>query len=77
MGYLDDPVNIKALKYLFYASLVIAVLADFFIHREKTGFFWDAIPGFSALFGFISCILLIFISKAAGCKLMKREDYYD
>ncbi|KCZ71684.1 hypothetical protein ANME2D_02420 [Candidatus Methanoperedens nitroreducens] len=71
-------INIKTLRYLFYASLVIVVLADFFIHREKIEFFWDAIPGFSALYGLVSSILLIIVSKAIGHKLLlRKEDYYD
>lgn len=78
MGYLDRPGNVKILKYIFYSSLIIVVLADFFIHREKVGFFWDALPGFSAIYGFISCILIIIVSKFIGHKwLMKKEDYYD
>ncbi|MBE0521308.1 MAG: hypothetical protein IBX39_03455 [Candidatus Methanoperedenaceae archaeon] len=78
MGYLDKPGNIKILKYLFYSSLVAVVLADFFVQREKVEFFWDAIPGFSAVYGFISCILIIIVSKFIGHKwLMKKEDYYD
>lgn len=77
MGYLDEPENIKMLRYIFYSSLAAVVLADFFIPREKVEFFWDDIPGFSAIYGFISTILLIIVSKAAGYKLMKKEDYYD
>lgn len=78
MGYLDKPENIKTLKRLFYAILVILVLADFFIHREKQEFFWDGIPGFSAFYGFISCVLIIVVSKYIGhAFLMKEEDYYE
>ncbi len=75
--YLDNPDNIKTLKRIFYASLAIVVLADFFIDREIE-FFWDAIPGFNALYGFVSCVLIIIVSKTIGHKwLMKKEDYYD
>lgn len=78
MGYLDKAENIKKLKHIFYASLAIVVMADFFIHREKIEFFWDEIPGFSAVYGFISCVLIIVVSKFLGHKwLMKKEDYYD
>lgn len=69
--------NRKVLKYLFYAGLVIAVLADFLMHREKIELPWDAVPGFNAMYGFLSTILLIIVSRAAGYVLLKREDYYD
>ena len=37
------------------------------------------LPGWSAVYGFGSCVLLIFVSKFLGHQggLMRREDYYD
>jgi hypothetical protein len=76
--YLENPENIKKLRKLFYASLILAVAADFFVRREHVAFFWDKLPGFSAVYGLISCILIIVVSKALGHKwLIKKEDYYD
>jgi hypothetical protein len=68
----------KLVKRLFYIALFIVVVADFFVERHHVIFFWDRIPGFGALFGFVSCALIIVISKAVGhAWLMKKEDYYD
>lgn len=51
---------------------------DWFAPRHHAHFFWDSIPGFSAVFGFIACAILVFFSKGIGhAFLMKREDYYD
>ena len=39
---------------------------------------WDKTPGWSAFYGFVSCIFLIFIVKFIGhIWLYKKEDYYD
>lgn len=39
---------------------------------------WNRIPAFFALFGFIGCILIIFFAKSLGkLFLRKGEDYYD
>jgi hypothetical protein len=40
---------------------------------------WDRLPGWSAIYGFGSCVLLIFVSKFLGHRggLMRRVDYYD
>ena len=75
---LENPEQVKKLRRIFYVTLALLVGIDFFIHREHAIFFWDSIPGFSALYGFISCVLIIIVSKVIGhAGLMKREDYYD
>lgn len=75
---LEIPQNFKRIKQIFYAGLALVVLLDLFIPRHHIFFFWDKIPGFSAIYGLISCILIILVSKFVGHRgLMKREDYYD
>lgn len=66
-------------KQLLVLILVIVVIADFLVPREHGHFVWDLIPGWSAIFGFVSCVAIIFVSKFLGHqgKLMKREDFYD
>ncbi|MFQ5598633.1 MAG: hypothetical protein ACE5GK_11340 [Nitrospiria bacterium] len=67
----------KRLKFL-YAFIGLMVILDIFAHRHHPYFFWDKIPGFSAVMGFVSCLILIFFSKGIGhAWLMKRKDYYD
>lgn len=64
---------------LFCITLALIVLADFLVHREHAEYLWERIPGWAALYGFISSLLIIGVSKFLGrlCGLMKREDYYD
>ncbi|HET6370702.1 MAG TPA: hypothetical protein VFG95_05860 [Nitrospiria bacterium] len=75
---LETPGKWKWVKRLFYASMVLVVALDFIAPRHHAFFFWDEIPGYSAVYGFISCVLIIVVSKFLGHYwLMKREDYYD
>lgn len=66
-------------KQLFIVVLVITLVADFLVPRDHIEAFWQAIPGWGALYGFVSCFLIVFVSKFLGHrgKLMRREDYYD
>ena len=70
--------NTKALKRIAYGVLAITVVLDFFIERHHNVFFWDEIPGFSAVYGFVSCVLIVVVSKALGHSWLERsEDYYN
>ena len=68
----------KTIKKFAYGILVLLVAADFIIPRHEIHFFGDKIPGFWSLFGFISCVLIIVVSKWLGHHwLVRDEDYYD
>jgi hypothetical protein len=70
--------NPPLLKRIGWATLALVVVIDFFLPRPYLHFFWDSIPGFSAVYGLFSCILIIVVSKALGkLWLSKPEDYYD
>jgi len=65
-------------QYLCYAVLGLLVGADFLVPRTHVTFFWDALPGFNAVYGLLSTLLIILVSKAIGhAWLMRREDYYE
>jgi hypothetical protein len=71
-------------KYLFrmlYVCLAASVLAGVLVNfheQAHAAFLWQEIPGFSAIYGFIGCILIIVVSKALGHHwLQKEEDYYE
>jgi len=69
--------NIFFVKALFYTVLVLLVVTDLFVPREHPHFIGDFIPGFWAVFGFVSCTMIIVISKWLGKKFLFRpEDYY-
>ena len=71
----DKPQNVKRFLFLFYASLVILLVADFFIHKHAD-FPWEAKYNFFAVYGFVSCVLLIYIAKLLRLFVKKSEDYY-
>jgi hypothetical protein len=59
------------------ASVVAGVLVELYMPTHAA-FFWEEIPVFSAIYGFIGCILIIVVSKALGHYwLQKGEDYYE
>ena len=65
---------------VFAASLILSFAVDFLLNSgEGHGDFpWSRILGFFALFGFISCVAIIVISKLIGHYwLQRKEDYYD
>ena len=68
----------KAAKRIAYGALIILIIVDFIIPRHEIHFFGDKIPGFWSLFGFITCVLIIIVSKWIGhLGLMQDENYYD
>ena len=75
---LAEPAKVKKMTKAFYVILALVVVSDFLVHREHAAFPWDHVPGFSALYGLVSSIVIILVSKAIGhAILMKKEDYYD
>lgn len=76
-SFFDKPENIKILKYGFYVSLGILVILDFFVHKH-THVSWEKIYGSYAMYGFLSCAVIVAVSKTIGkLWLQKKEDYYD
>ncbi|MGA7874625.1 MAG: hypothetical protein WCA08_03100 [Desulfoferrobacter sp.] len=77
--YIGNPANAKTLKRLGYLALVLVFASDFLVPREHAVYIWDKIPGFGAVYGFVSCVLIIVVSKFLGhqCGIMQDEDYYD
>ena len=72
----DKPQNIKRFLYLFFASLAALLIVDLFIHKHAE-FPWEGALDFFAAYGFISCVLLIFIAKILRLIIKRDEHYYD
>ncbi len=72
----DKPENVKRFLVFFYASLVVLLIVDFFIHKHAD-FPWEEATDFYAVYGFGSCVLLIFIAKLLRIFLKRDENYYD
>lgn len=75
--YFERPKVSKAVVYIFYASLVLLLISEFFIEKHPY-FSWAAFPAFYAVYGFLSCVVIIVVAKLLGkLWLQKGEDYYD
>jgi len=74
--FFDRPENVKRLLKGFYAVCILLVVIDFVVHRH-TGFDWEKIPAFYAIYGFIACVVLVVIAKKMRHFVMRKEDYYD
>ncbi len=68
----------RTLKWIMFVILATLVILDVVIPAKYERFPWDGIGGFGAVYGFVSCVLIIVVSKALGYALLyRREDYYD
>ena len=79
---LEDPVRFARLKRWFYAALAVAALAEIVLpvifHGGESHFSFENFPAWGSLYGLISCVAIILVSKLIGkLWLMRREDYYD
>ncbi len=71
-----DPRNVKRFLLLFYGCLVLLLVIDPFIHKHGE-FPWEDTPEFFAAYGFVSCVLLIFIARLLRRWIKRDEDYYE
>jgi hypothetical protein len=85
--------RLKAVVRVCYGVLGLLIVLDVVRHfatrpaeaEEHIAGFWGAlygvaenVPVFWSVFGFVACVLIIFLSKWYGhAGIMKREDYYD
>ncbi len=79
---LEDPVRFTRIKRWFYVSLAALALAEIVLPRLFGGlhphFSFESFPAWGSLYGLVSCVAIIVVSKALGkLWLMRREDYYD
>ena len=75
-GFFDDPRHVDWVIRALIAVSVLSVLADFFYHKHAEYHFREWI-GFDAVYGFVSCVLLVLAAKQLRKILMRPEDYYD
>jgi hypothetical protein len=69
-------------KRWFYAGLGLVALAEIVLPRIFVGghphFSFEDFPAWGSLYGLLSCVAIIVVSKLIGkLWLMRREDYYD
>lgn len=75
--FFDKPQNVSRLLRFFFASLIVLLLIEPFIHKHAY-FPWEEWLGFYAVFGFVACVVLVLAAKYVLRPLVKRkESYYD
>lgn len=73
--WLVRPKTIRRLWIGFIAVLVLLVALDPL--RRDAHFTFEALFGFGAWFGFLSCVALILFAKALGFFFKRPDSYYD
>ena len=80
---LEDPVRFARIKRWFYIGLAAVAVAEIvlplaFGDAPSAHFWFEWIPAWGSLYGLVSCVAIIVVSKFLGkVWLMRREDYYD
>jgi uncharacterized membrane protein YdcZ (DUF606 family) len=68
----------RNLRYAVGLILILVLALGLIVQPQQDAHFWEKLPIYEAAFGFLGCLLIIFVSKALGrLFLQKREDYYD
>lgn len=67
--------NIRKLWWIFGVVLALTVIAQLFVHVHDH-FVVDGWFGFSAFYGFITCVLMVVFAKLLGLWLKRPENYY-
>ena len=80
MGIKLEQKHLFGILYVCLAASILAgVLVNFPGQAEAQAHtVWQTIPGFSAIYGFVGCVLIIVVSKSLGhLWLQREEDYYE
>ncbi len=73
--WLTRPETVRKLWWGLYAVLALTVLAQLLVY-VKGYFTVDGWFGFGAVFGFLSCLLMVLAAKGLGLLLKRPNDYY-
>ncbi len=79
---LENPERFARIKRWFYVGLIVVALAEIVLPIVFRGghfhFSFESFPAWGSLYGFVSCVAIIVVSKLIGkAWLMRREDHYD
>ncbi len=74
--WLDEPRNVKRLWRGFLIVLVLTVVAELVVSLHPH-FEIESVPGFNALYGFLSCAAMIVVAKLLGYLIKRRDTYYE
>ena len=75
---IERPESIKRMWGVSIVVLALLVLADLLVHHHAPHFGIETSFGFSAWYGFVTCFLMVVVSKKlVGLFLSRRDSYYD
>jgi hypothetical protein len=79
---LEDAIRFARVKRVFYVSLAAIALAEIILplifHGGHSHFSFENFPAWGSVYGLLSCVAIIVVSKLIGkLWLIRREDYYD
>ncbi len=82
---LEDPVRVARVKRWSFITVLVIAVGEFALprlfpsdHGAHDPFGFESVPAWGSLYGLISCVAIIVLSKLIGVAwLMKREDFYD
>ena len=79
--HLEDPARFARVKRGFYvglAALALGEAAAGLFYPDDAHFPFENFPAWGSIFGLVSCVAIIVVSKVLGkLWLTRREDYYD
>ena len=72
----------KRMKLWFYAALAALAVGELAgpraFHWDHPHFWFEDLPAWGSIFGLVSCVVIIVVSKLLGrLWLKRRENYYD
>lgn len=73
--WLTRPATIRKLWWIFSGILALTVLAQL-VWYVKGYFTVDGWFGFGAVYGFVSCLIMVLVAKGLGFVLKRPNDYY-
>ena len=74
-AWLARPASIRLMWRVFWGVLALTVVAQLFV-KVKGYFGIDGWLAFGAIYGFLSCLLMVLAAKALGVVLKRDEHYY-
>lgn len=73
--WLDDPLNVKKLWRGFLVVLGLTVAAELAVHLHPH-FELESLFGFHAVYGLVTCLLMIVGAKGLALLVKKPDNYY-
>lgn len=74
--WLDNPKNVRKLWNGFLLTLALTVIIGALVDLHPH-FAIERWPGFYAIYGFLTCLVMIVVAKGLGLLLKRPDTYYD